>query len=150
MWTARVKLTAANPTGEFRVPLSDAALAVLDQMPRIGRYVFPGQSDGKPISDSAIRTFVLRDMGYGASDCTIHGFRSSFRDWAAECTSFPNHVVRDGAGAFNPERSRSRLSPWRSFPETAQADGGVGCLLWTAAGQGAADEAEDDIMNPRG
>jgi integrase len=32
-------------------------------------------------------------MGYGRSDCTIHGFRSSFRDWAAECTGFPNHVA---------------------------------------------------------
>jgi integrase len=92
-WTARVKLTAANPTGEFRVPLSDAALAVLNQMPQLGRYVFPGQRNGKPISDSAIRTFVLRAMGYSKSDCTIHGFRSSFRDWAAECTSFSNHVA---------------------------------------------------------
>ena len=92
-WTARVKLTAANPTGEFRVPLSDAALAVLGQMPRIELYVFPGQRSDKPISDSAIRTFVLRAMGYGASDCTIHGFRSSFRDWAAECTGFANHVA---------------------------------------------------------
>src|SRR5262249_27954131 len=93
VWTARVKLTSANPTGEFQVPLSDAALAVLDQMPRIGRYLFSGQRDGKPISDSAIRTFVLRAMGYGSSDCTIHGFRSSFRDWTAECTGFANHVA---------------------------------------------------------
>jgi integrase len=93
VWTARVKLTSANPTGEFQVPLSDAALAVLDQMPHIGRYLFPGQRDGKPISDSAIRTFVLRAMGYSSSDCTIHGFRSSFRDWAAECTGFANHIA---------------------------------------------------------
>jgi integrase len=92
-WNARVKLTTANPRGEFRLPLSDAALAVLNQMPRIGRYVFPGQRNGQPISDSAIRTFVLRAMGYGRSDCTIHGFRSSFRDWAAECTNFANHVA---------------------------------------------------------
>jgi integrase len=93
VWTARVKITSANPSGEFRVPLSDAALAVLSGLPQIGRYVFPGQRADSPISDSAIRTFVLRAMGYGAADCTIHGFRSSFRDWAAERTSFPNHVV---------------------------------------------------------
>jgi integrase len=92
-WTARVKLTAANLTGEFRVPLSNAALALLDQMPRVCRYVFPGQRNGKPISDSAIRIFVLRAMGYGSSECTIHGFRSSFRDWAAESTGFGNHVA---------------------------------------------------------
>jgi len=35
----------------------------------------------------------LRAMGYGSSDCTIHGFRSSFRDWAAESTGFANHVA---------------------------------------------------------
>jgi len=93
VWTARVKLTQANPSGDFRAPLSSAAIALLNEMPRIGRYVFPGQDQNKPISDSAIRTFVLRDMGYGPTDCTIHGFRSSFRDWAAECTSFSNEVA---------------------------------------------------------
>jgi integrase len=92
IWTPRVKLTSANPTGEFRVPLSEAAIAVLAQMPRIGRYAFSGQHNAKPISDSAIRTFVLRAMGYGPTDCTIHGFRSSFRTWTSEQTSFPNHV----------------------------------------------------------
>ena len=81
VWTARVKLTSANPTGEFRVPLSGAALALLDALPQCGQYLFAGQDQNKPISDSAIRTFVLRDMGYGRDDCTIHGFRSSFRDW---------------------------------------------------------------------
>ena len=93
VWTARVKYTQANPSGDFRVPLSSAAIALLDELPRIGRYLFPGQDQNKPISDSAIRTFVLRDMGYGPTDCTIHGFRSSFRDWAAECTSFSNEVA---------------------------------------------------------
>jgi integrase len=93
VWTARVKYTQANPSGDFRVPLSSSAIALLNAMPRIGRYLFPGQDENKPISDSAIRTFVLRDMGYGPSDCTIHGFRSSFRDWSAECTSFSNEVA---------------------------------------------------------
>jgi integrase len=93
VWMARVKLTSANPSGEFRVPLSGAALALLDALPEGGQYLFPGQHLNKPISDSAIRTFVLRDMGYGRDDCTIHGFRSSFRDWSAECTSFPNEVA---------------------------------------------------------
>jgi integrase len=92
VWVTRVKRTPANPIGEFRVPLSDAALAVLDQMPRIGGYVFPGQRKDKPISDTSVRN-VLRDMGYQREDATPHGFRSCFTDWAAETTGVQNHVA---------------------------------------------------------
>jgi integrase len=77
---------------DHRVPLSSAALTLLKALPRAGDYVFPGQREGDAISDTAIRD-VLRDMGYAHDDGTIHGFRSSFRDWAAERTNFPNHVV---------------------------------------------------------
>ena len=91
-WTTRVKLTRANHADKFRVVLSDAALAVLEQVPRMGRWVFPGQGQGKAISDTSVRN-VLRRMGYGEDEVCPHGFRSSFRDWAAETTSFPNHVV---------------------------------------------------------
>ena len=92
VWTTHVKRTPANPVGEFRVPLSDAAVTLLHRMPRNGGYVFPGQRKDTPISDTAVRN-VLRDMGYHRDDATAHGFRSSFRDWVAETTSFPNHVV---------------------------------------------------------
>jgi integrase len=77
---------------EHRVPLSDAALAVVEAMEkqRLGDYVFPGAKEGKPLSDMSL-TAVLRRMEL--DDVVPHGFRSSFRDWAAECTSYPNHVV---------------------------------------------------------
>jgi integrase len=51
--------------------------------------VFPGKP-GRPLSDMTL-TKVLRDMGH--AQITVHGFRSSFRDWAAEQTSTPGDVV---------------------------------------------------------
>jgi integrase len=79
---------------EHVVPLSKAALEVLVAAePFRGRtkdsFVFPGKP-GKPLSDMTL-TKVLRDMG--RASITVHGFRSSFRDWAAEQTSTPGDVV---------------------------------------------------------
>ncbi len=75
-----------------RVPLSDAALRVLAKMDeeRLGDFVFPGAKENRPLSDMSL-TAVLRRMK--RDDVVVHGFRSTFRDWAAECTSYPNHVV---------------------------------------------------------
>lgn len=75
---------------EHRVPLSARAIEILGQLPRNGPYVFPGDRVGRPLSNMAMLA-LLRRMGRG--DITVHGFRSTFRDWAAERTAFPNHVV---------------------------------------------------------
>jgi integrase len=85
---------------EHRVPLSDAALAVLERMqlwaplvdgrPDPVAPVFPGLRRAVPLSSSAMWV-MLRRMG--RDDLTTHGFRSSFRDWAAERTAFPRDVV---------------------------------------------------------
>jgi integrase len=77
---------------EHRVPLSDAALAVLERMQslRQGDFVFAGSKSHRPISNMAMM-MTLRRMGRG--DLTVHGFRSSFRDWAAEHTDFPREVA---------------------------------------------------------
>lgn len=77
---------------EHQVPLSDAALAVLKTMRAIstGDYVFPGRTGNKPLTNMAM-LMVLRRMGHG--DLTVHGFRSCFRVWAAEQTSFPSEVA---------------------------------------------------------
>jgi len=77
---------------EHRVPLSSRALAILrdDHDLRTSDYVFPGGKANKPLSNMAM-TEVLRRMGRG--DITVHGFRSTFRDWAAERTNFPSEVV---------------------------------------------------------
>jgi integrase len=77
---------------EHRVPLSGAALAVLEQMDAIreGDFVFPGGKKGKPLSNMAMLALLKR---MGRDDLTVHGFRSTFRDWAAERTDFPREVV---------------------------------------------------------
>jgi integrase len=81
---------------EHRVPLTDAALRVLETAQglrttkRDSEYVFPGAAAGRPLSVMAM-AMVLRRMKRG--DLTVHGFRSTFRDWAAERTNYPAHVV---------------------------------------------------------
>jgi integrase len=76
---------------EHRVPLSDAALAVVEQMREIrqGNYVFPGGRTSRPLSNMAL-LMTLRRMG--RDDLTAHGFRSTFSDWCAERTNAPSEV----------------------------------------------------------
>jgi integrase len=86
------RVPAARMKGgrEHVVPLSGPALEILAALPRSGDHLFEGARAGRPISNMAM-DMLLRRMGQGA--ITVHGFRSSFRDWAAEQTSHPNHVV---------------------------------------------------------
>jgi integrase len=74
---------------EHRVPLSKRAIEILGGLPR-GEHLFPGR-DGRPLSNMAMLKTLERT---GHSDMTVHGFRSTFRDWAAETTVYPNHVVQ--------------------------------------------------------
>jgi len=73
---------------EHRVPLCDRAVEILKALPHRGVHVFAG-ADGKPLSNMALLQ-MLRGLRPGL---TVHGFRSSFRDWAAERTNYPNHVA---------------------------------------------------------
>ena len=77
---------------EHRVPLSPRVVAILRRLEKVkaGEFVFPGQSRNKPLSNKAMGMVLLR-MKVG--DATIHGFRSSFRDWAGNVSSFPREVV---------------------------------------------------------
>jgi integrase len=76
---------------EHRVPLSSAATVALHRLkgPK-GLYAFPGRTPDTPLSNMAL-LMTLGRMDRG--DITAHGFRSTFRDWAAEQTNFPNEVV---------------------------------------------------------
>jgi integrase len=73
---------------EHRVPLSDRAMKILAGLPRTGDLVFPSARGG-PLGGLAMWN-LLGELWQGT---TVHGMRSSFRDWAAETTNFPNHVV---------------------------------------------------------
>jgi len=76
---------------EHRVALSPTAVALLEALPRLddARWVFPGRGTGKPLSNMTM-TKVLRSMG--RDSLTVHGFRSTFRDWAAEVSNFPHEM----------------------------------------------------------
>jgi integrase len=83
---------------EHKVPLSDRALAILRDMEklRMSEFVFPGYRDGRPLWGNTVLQ-VLRQMGHNV---TTHGFRSTFRDWAGDCTAFAGEVA-EGALAHS-------------------------------------------------
>lgn len=91
LWTVpELRMKAGRP---HIVPLSEEATAILRRMESIRKantdFVFPGSRPGALMSDMTL-TMLLRRMGLSA---TVHGFRSSFRDWASEATSFPREVA---------------------------------------------------------
>ena len=114
---------------EHRVPLSNAAVELLEQLKAVKladtETVFPSMRDHKPLSDMTL-TAVLRRMQRG--DITVHGFRSSFRDWAAEATDYPQemaemalaHIVGNKVEAAYRrgdmlEKRRAMMEAWASF-----------------------------------
>lgn len=90
VWTLSVERMKAGRV--HRVPLSAPAVALLRELKkeRTGDYVFPGAKAGRPLSNMSL-TAVLKRMG--RTDITTHGFRSTFRDWAAEKTDTPREVA---------------------------------------------------------
>ena len=91
LWTVPAKRMKAGVT--HVIPLSDAALDVLARAEKVraaaSDLVFPGQAPKQPLSDMTLLK-ILRDKGLPV---TVHGFRSSFRDWVAEKTDFPGEVA---------------------------------------------------------
>tara|TARA_R110002072_G_scaffold92563_1_gene205942 strand:+ start:332 stop:1567 length:1236 start_codon:yes stop_codon:yes gene_type:complete len=89
VWTIPVERMKAEK--EHRVPLSPALINLFKNLPRVdgNPYVFPGMREGKHLSNTAM-LMTLRRIGRG--DLTMHGFRSTFRDWAGECTPHPRDV----------------------------------------------------------
>lgn len=73
---------------EHRIPLSDAAVSMLKALPRIDDNVFPGVK-GNPITTAAALELV-KDLHAGI---VPHGFRSTFRDWAGDCTAFAREII---------------------------------------------------------
>jgi integrase len=112
---------------EHRVPLSDAAVLILNRMKHeySGSLVFPG-AKGKALSDMSL-TSVMRRMG---TDAVPHGLRSSFRNWTAEMTTYPNevaemalaHTVNNAVEAAYRrgdlfEKRRNMMGDWAQFLE---------------------------------
>lgn len=89
VWTVPAERMKAGK--EHRVPLSDRAMAILDELrrARVSDFVFPGFKRGCPLSNMALEAVLRR----AKVDVTTHGFRSSFRDWAGDSTAFARDVV---------------------------------------------------------
>ena len=87
VWTVPASRMKAGE--EHRVPLSGSAVALLERQPTREGLIFPGFKPGRPFSNGAMER-VLDRMGVAV---TVHGFRSTFRDWAGEATSFPREIA---------------------------------------------------------
>lgn len=131
VWTVpAVRMKAGR---EHRVPLSDRAIAILEEVAKLRLddasvpFIFPGRKPGRGLSGMALE-MVLRRMDL---DVTPHGFRSSFRDWAGEETSFPRdvaeaalaHTLRDKVEAAYRrgdalEKRRKLMTAWAGFCES--------------------------------
>ncbi|OBV10536.1 tyrosine-type recombinase/integrase [Erythrobacter dokdonensis] len=87
VWTVPAERMKAGK--EHRVPLSPRAVEILEQTKQLGgKHLFPGAARAK-LSGMAM-AMLLRRM---KQDVTVHGFRSAFRDWAAECTGYSHEVA---------------------------------------------------------
>lgn len=119
---------------QHRVPLAKEALR---RIPRISdeptTLLFPNAQD-KPLSDTAMRKYLQDDLG--KAGLTVHGFRSSFRDWAADCTSFPGEIAEAALGHVNGDetekaylrsdmlgRRRRLMETWTKFCTSGAASG---------------------------
>lgn len=88
IWTIPAERMKAGK--EHRIPLTPQVIGLLEALPTHEKYLFPGQSNKKPLSNMAM-LMLLRRMEI--SDVTVHGFRSSFRDWCGECTEVPREIA---------------------------------------------------------
>jgi integrase len=114
---------------EHRVPLPTRVSEILSEMSAVQQsdFVFPGTKMGRPLSQMAL-AMLLRRMRYGG--VTVHGFRSTFRDWAAERTAFPGEVAEMALAHAVPnaveaayrrgdmlEKRRQLMEAWCAFCE---------------------------------
>lgn len=114
LWTCPA---ARMKTGEtHRVPLTDEMVAILEPLKALrSEFVFEGQKRHRPLSNMSM-LMLLRRMG--VEGVTVHGFRSTFRDWAAEVANAPREVAEISLAhrvGSNVERAyaRSDLLPQR-------------------------------------
>jgi integrase len=110
---------------EHDVPLSKRAMAILEGLPREGSYLFPGARGHRPLSKTAMLELL---RGMNGKSFTVHGFRSSFRDWAGDHTGFAReviehalaHQIKDKAEAAYRrsaalEKRRRLMEAWASY-----------------------------------
>ena len=128
LWTvpaARVKGKKGARKRDHVVPLSNQALSILKKAATDETYLFPS---GKAGLSNAAMSELLKGMGYAPDVATVHGFRSTFKDWCSEQTSYPNelsemamaHTVSDKVEAAYRrgdmrEKRRKLMADWAAF-----------------------------------
>jgi integrase len=121
---------------EHRVPLSDAAMRVLQKMQRTRQSacVFPGTREGRPMSQATPLVLV---KAVARRDINVHGLRSTFRDWAAERTTFPREVAEMALAHAIPnaveaayrrgdlfDKRRKLMDAWAAYCAKVETDAG--------------------------
>jgi integrase len=116
LWT--VPAARMKSRRKHRVPLSNAALAILKHLEeaRQGEYVFGGRIAGKPLSDMSMLN-LLRRM---KRKITAHGFRSTFKDWARERTSFANEISEAALAHVNADKVEAAYARGDLFQKRAK------------------------------
>lgn len=135
MWT--VPESRMKGGKDHEVPLSKRTVEMLATIPREdgSPYVFPGGRAKRPLSNMAMLELLrgMRDDGF-----TVHGFRSTFRDWAGDQTNFPRDVIEHALAHKLPDRveaayrrstalekRRKLMDAWSSYCKSAPAEGRV-------------------------
>lgn len=119
-----------------RVPLSKQAVQVLESIPIQKGWLFPSLRYGKHLSNMAMLKVLKQDLN--RKDCTVHGFRSTFRDWCAEQTNYPRelaesalaHVLADKTEAAYQrgdmlEKRRKLMQHWADYCGQVHTKGDV-------------------------
>ncbi len=126
---------------EHRIPLTDKMIEILEALPRLSGYVFPGNRHNRPLSNMAMLT-MMRKMGYSKDGdlpaYVPHGFRSSFRDWCEEQSSAPHGVIERALAhtipnaterAYNRgdlfDKRRSLMASWGNYVSSASTSSDV-------------------------
>lgn len=146
-WTvpaARLKGKRGARKRDHVVPLTPQALAAIESVPVDGGYLFPGGKAGAGLSNAAMSE-LLKGMGYKPEYATVHGFRSTFKDWAGDMTSYPNEMSEMAMAHTVPDKVEAayRRSDMREKRRRMMAD-------WAAYCDGAGAAANNVVqMGPR-
>ena len=105
VWTIPAnRMKGVNPK-EHRVPLSDGVMDLLSKLPRDSGWLFPSTHRGKHISNMAMLKYLKMTMR--RTDLTVHGFRSTFRDWCAEVTNHPREIAEAALAHINKDKTEA-------------------------------------------
>lgn len=131
IWTIPASRMKAGKV--HRIPLTTPMVRLLESLPRVGEFVFPGLVRGRPLSNMAMAQLLKRMKRLGI---TVHGFRSSFRDYAGDVAQVPREIAEQALAhqvGSDVERAyrrsdalklrRELMEQWSAYLDPQGADG---------------------------